>query len=162
MGSLRLRTGGGTTARWLKPEQKPDLRMRRVVLGLMGRGGCRLDPHRRCEESERLLRTVHRIQAGCCRDGRAQHLRDVYWSRSHQRETETGWLEAGGRGGHLETGWRVGDKAELTHGRTHIQCSWSRSCRPSARGRRRRFPWSYKPPCGSLRRPACQKPAPGR
>lgn len=78
-------------------------------------------------------------------------------------ERETGLLEAGGRGGHLETGWGTGgNKAELTHGRTHIQCSWSRSCRPSAHGQRRRFLWSYKPPCGSLRQPACQKPAPER
>lgn len=134
-----------------------------VGFGVEEGEGCRFDLQRRYEESERRLGTVHRTQAAK-RDGRAQHLRYIYWSRGHQRERDRmagGWRGEGGS-------WRQGEgtggnKADsLTHGRTHIQCSWSRSCRPSAHGQRRRFLWSYRPPCGSLHLPACQKPAPER
>lgn len=56
-----MRTGGvlldGTT---LKRRQKLDLRMRRVGFGVEGEG-CSLDLQRGYEESEQLLRTVHRI-----------------------------------------------------------------------------------------------------
>lgn len=50
----------------------------------------------------------------------------------------------------------------VTHDRKHIRCKRSRSCRLSGHGRRHRCPWSCKPPCGSQRRPVCQRLAPGR
>lgn len=147
----------------LKRGQKLDLRMRRMDLGLRGEC-CRFNLQKRYEESEQLLGTVHRIKAGGCRERWRGTTSTVHLlvQEPSERERQDGWrLERG----HLETGLGGpgGNKADsLTHGRTHIQCSWSRSCRPSAHGQRRRFLWNYRPPCGSLRRPACQTPAPER
>lgn len=50
----------------------------------------------------------------------------------------------------------------VTHDRKHIRCKRSRSCRLSGHGRRHRCLWSCKPPCGSQRRPVCQRLAPRR
>lgn len=55
-----------------------------------------------------------------------------------------------------------GPGLSVTHGRKRIRCKRSRSCRPSARGQRRRCLWSCRPPCGSRSPPACRRPAPGR
>lgn len=59
--------------------------------------------------------------------------------------------------------WGGGREMELTPYRRHTRCSSSRSCLRSGRccPRRRRCPWSCKPPCGSPIRTACRKLAPG-
>lgn len=77
---------------------------------------------------------------------------DLYLLGHSQHGTGKGQSAAGRR--------RVGFC--VTHDRKHIRCKRSRSCRPSARGRRHRCPWSCRPPCGSRRRPVCQRLAPGR
>lgn len=125
----------------------------------MGEGrieGSRLVPQTKCEESKQLLGTVHGVKAGGCRGG---------VERNNIYGTSTGAVAIReGTGVSLRLGRGLGgDSVDvLTHGKTHIRCSWSRSCRPSAHEQRRRFPWNCRRPCGSLRQPACQTPAPER
>lgn len=132
------------------PGQKLDLRTG-------GRGGQGLKglQKKRYEESALLPGDVHGVKGG-----------DVGWSHSYGTSTGAGTIMDGmARSWRGEDTWRKGGglrEQSLTHGRTHIRCSWSRSCHRSAHGRRRRFLWSCRPPCGNLHRPACQRPAPGR
>lgn len=60
------------------------------------------------------------------------------------------------------SGWLVEGWFCVTHDRKRIRCKRSRSCHPSARGRRHRCLWSCRPPCGSRHRPVCRRLAPGR
>lgn len=146
----------------LKQGQRLDLRVQGGGLGVTGEG-CGIDLQRRYDQSEQQLGSVHGKKAAGCRE-REMEGHNIYGTSTGAgafRKRKTGWLEAGGG-----TWNRVGDQGNkagsLTHGRTHIQCSWSRSCRPSAHGQRRRFLWNYRLPCGNPHRPACQTPAPGR
>lgn len=135
--------------------------------GDLGLGAADWTCRETCERSKQLLGTVHGIKAGSCGEKWNVTTSTEHLLEQEPSEKESGRMAGSWNRGHSETGLGTaeggGDKADgLTHGRTHIRCSWSRSCRPSAHGQRRRFLWSYRPPCGNLRRPACQTPAPER